>query len=274
MKVPDFDETQLEEICNVLGDTDTGLTGSEIGKILRKLAIQDREPSMTKRVRLFDALSARQRRDGCGNNVVAFIHEAMNPVRYRGAHDYFETKRRELNEVLAFAGYSLGEDGRLNRTQAVKTLGEAQERANRLRAELTRRSVHPDVLRFCQAELLQDNFFHAVFEATKSVADKIRQKSGLTADGSQLVDQAFGLGKTAHPLLAINTLQSEPERSEHTGFMNLLKGMFGAFRNVTAHAPKITWPISEQDALDLMSLASLLHRRLDSAVRTPYGGIP
>ena len=35
-----------------------------------------------------------------------------------------------------------------------------------------------------------------------------------------------------------------------------------------AHAPKIHWPINEQDALDILTLASLLHRRLDSAVRT------
>jgi uncharacterized protein (TIGR02391 family) len=48
-----------------------------------------------------------------------------------------------------------------------------------------------------------------------------------------------------------------------------MKGMFGAFRNVTAHAPKICWNVTEQDALDLLTIASLVHRRLDSAVRTP-----
>jgi uncharacterized protein (TIGR02391 family) len=51
--------------------------------------------------------------------------------------------------------------------------------------------------------------------------------------------------------------------------MNLMKGMFGAFRNVTAHAPRISWEITEQDALDLLTIASLLHRRLDAAIRTP-----
>jgi hypothetical protein len=45
--------------------------------------------------------------------------------------------------------------------------------------------------------------------------------------------------------------------------------MFGTFRNVTAHAPKITWPINEQDALDLLSLVSYLHRRLDAAAQVP-----
>lgn len=53
----------------------------------------------------------------------------------------------------------------------------------------------------------------------------------------------------------------------------LTKGMFGTFRNTTAHAPKVSWPIGLDDALDLLTLASLLHRRLDSAHVTPAAPI-
>jgi uncharacterized protein (TIGR02391 family) len=266
--IPTFNEIVLQRICDVLADTESGLTGSEIGRYLGKLGIEDPFPNLTKRHRLFEALTKKQRRDNCANLIIAFICEAMHPVRHTGSGDYFETKRRELNEILAFSGYQLREDGKVQTVEKVSTLSEAEERAGRLRAELRRRGVHADVLAFCRAELLQNNYFHAVFEATKSVAEKIRQTSGITGDGSELVDQAFGLGKTGIPIVAFNTLQTDTERSEHTGLMNLIKGMFGAFRNVTAHAPKISWPITEQDALDLLSIASLLHRRLDTAVRT------
>lgn len=267
--IPSFGDAHLQRICDILADTSTGLTGSEIGRLLEQLKIADPRPGDTKRHRLFAALEARQDQDRCGNNVAAFIQAAMEPVRYTNNTPVFEERRAELGQVLAFCGYSLGEDGKLSTATAVSTLSAAEERAGRLRAELRRRSVHPDVLAFCRAELLQSNYFHAVFEATKSVADKIRAKSGRTGDGSELVDQAFGMGKAGMPFLAFNSLQSETERSEHKGLMNLMKGMFGAFRNVTAHAPKIAWPISEQDALDLLTIASLLHRRLDAAIRTP-----
>jgi len=267
--VESFNEAHLERICDVLADTSTGLTGAEIGRILRDLSIEDPQPTITKRHRLYEALLARQRRDNCGNAVAAFIHRAMDPVRYTNSADYYESKRQELNQVLAFAGYTLGEDGKLKRQAAARTLTEAEERAGRLKAELRRRGVHADVLTFCRSEFLQQNYFHAVFEATKSVADKVRAKSGLSGDGAELIDQVFGSGKAGMPFLAFNTLQSETERSEHSGLMNLMKGMFGAFRNVTAHAPKVSWPITEQDALDLLTIASLLHRRLDGAVRTP-----
>ncbi len=267
-KIPKFEEVNLRAICNILGDTSSGLTGSEIGQLLQICDIEDPHPSQTKRYRLFEALNRQQRQDDCGNNVVAFIYAAMNPVRYISERELFESRRSQLNQVLSFCGLSLGEDGKLREITASRTLSEAQKRASRLHRELLNRNVHPDVLRFCRAELLQDNYFHAVFEATKSVADKIREKSGLTTDGARLVDEAFGLGASNRPILAFNTLQTETEISEHRGLMNLLKGLFGTFRNTTAHAPKIKWTIKEQDAFDMLTFTSLLHRRLDEAVRT------
>jgi uncharacterized protein (TIGR02391 family) len=266
-KIPVFNETNLRAICDILGDTSSGLTGREIGQLLQACGVDDPLPGQTKRQRLFEALYQRQHRDNCGNLVIAFVHAAMNPVRYVSVPQLFEDRRSQLNQVLSFSGFALGNDGKLQLIRAVSTLTEAQERAGHLHKELLSRKVHPDVLRFCQAELLQENYFHAVFEVTKSVADKIRERSSLTGDGSSLVDEAFGLGKSGIPILAFNSLQTETEHSEHTGLMNLMKGLFGTFRNTTAHVPKIKWGIEEQDALDMLSLASLLHRRLDHTIR-------
>lgn len=267
--IPEFDLSALERICDVLADTSTGVTGSEMAKLLAQLGIADPLPGMTKRVRLFEALKQRQQRDRCGNHVVAMIQEAMKPVRHTGSANWFDAKRDELNKVLAFAGYELGEDGLLKTRTAARTINEAEQRANRLRAALERRGVHGDVLRFCRAELLQDNYFHAVLEATKSLSDKLRARTGLPGDGAELADQALSLGKTGMPFLAFNSLQTESEQSEQKGLLNLMKGLFGTFRNPTAHAPKVSWAMTEQDALDLLTMASFLHRRLDSAARTP-----
>ena len=51
------------------------------------------------------------------------------------------------------------------------------------------------------------------------------------------------------------------------GFANLLIGLFGAVRNPLAHAPKTNWPMSEQDALDILTLVSLIHRKLDGTTK-------
>lgn len=266
--IPCIDETHLEAICEVLGATEGGLTGSEIGRYLREFGIEDPEPNNTKRIRLFAALRARQRRDGCSNNALAFIKKVMNPVLYHSSASGHADFRSRLNRPLAFAGYQVSENGEIVPVTPARTVTEAEQRADRLQSELQRRRVHPDVLKFCRAELLQENYFHAVLEATKSVSEKLRQKSGLTGDAGELATQALSLGKTGIPFLAFNALANDTEKSEQTGLMNLFVGTFGAFRNVTAHGPKILWRMTEEDALDLLTLISLLHRRLDTAVAT------
>ncbi len=75
-----------------------------------------------------------------------------------------------------------------------------------------------------------------------------------------MIDTAFSM---KNPLIKINSLSNETEESEHKGFANLIKGVFGMFRNTTAHAPKIIWEINERDALDIMSTISLIHRKLE-----------
>lgn len=257
----------LESICIVLGGQNTG---SQIENYLRQCGLPDVDPMNTKWKRLFNAFITYQNQSQDSNKILTFIQKILSPIRYADNNDQFETKRKELNARLLFIGLELLDNGKFRRVLEAKTIPEAQKRANLLLSKLKDRQVHSDVLAFCKAELLQDNYFHAVFEATKSVADKIRDKSGLKTDGSPLVDEAFGLGQTKTPKLAFNSLQSESEESEHKGFINLVKGLFGMFRNTTAHAPKIKWIINEQDALDCLTLASMLHRVLDKCFRTGY----
>jgi uncharacterized protein (TIGR02391 family) len=266
--IPKISTEILRSLCDIIGNTETGLSGSDITRTLADCGIFDPNPGITKRHRLFDALNQRQESDSSANHVINYILIVMKPVRYLSAKTLFTERRTRINEVFAFIGLSIEEDGSLCQGKSVRTIDEAQARAGRLRKKLMDRDVHPDVLKFCNAELLQENYFHAVFEATKSVADKIREKTGLTFDGADLVDKAFGLGQTNTPKLAFNTLQTESEQSEHKGFSNLLKGMFGMFRNVTAHSPKIKWTINEEDAMDSLTLASFLHRKLDKCVPT------
>ena len=111
--IPEFGEARLQRVCDILADTSAGLTESEIARLLRQVGIADPEPSATKRHRLFAALKARQSQDRCGNNVASFIQAAMEPVRYTSNRAAFDSRYYELNQALAFCGYSLGEHGKL-----------------------------------------------------------------------------------------------------------------------------------------------------------------
>lgn len=257
----------LESICMVLGGQNTG---TQIGNYLAQIGLADIDPTNTKWRRLFNAFAKYQHENQESNKILVFIQKTLSPVRYAGDHEQFELHRIDINKRLLFIGFELLESGKFRKVIEAKTIPEAQQRADKLKSKLKDRLVHPDVLLFCKAELLQDNYFHAVFESAKSVADKIREKSELTMDGTELVDKAFGLGQHKTPKLAFNRLKTESEESEHKGFMHLVKGLFGMFRNTTAHTPKIKWVIEEQDALDSLTLSSMLHRTLDKCVKTGH----
>jgi len=265
MVIKRFDVGVMESLAKTLGDTAQGFKGSEIGKLLQECKFPDPDANGTKWKRLYKAFCVKQEQDKCANNICVFIESAMSPARHINNLDWYLGTKYSLNQILSFEGLELGENGKLKTSNRVSTISEAYARASKLKESLLVRKVHPDILMFCREELLVDNYFHTVFEATKSVAEKIRKKTGLNSDGSALVDEAFAF-KGVIPHLALSSLQSESEQSEQKGFMNLLKGLFGTFRNTTAHAPKITWSISEQDALDILSMISLVHRRLDEAV--------
>jgi len=262
-----FPQEQIEQISKVLGATSMGLKGSEIGHLLKSCGISDVDPKNTKWKRLYNALVEEQNKKQYGNHIIGFIHHAMKPARYTSSEDTFQWRREHLNMALSFIGLNVGEDGKIRRTERVSNISDAKKKANRLKAELEKRNVHPDVLKFCKAELVVDNYFHSVLEAVKSIAEKIRTKSQLTCDGVKLIQDAFSLGQSETPLLAINGLQTKTEKGEQKAFVNLLIGVFGMFRNPTAHEPKIQWVIDENDALDILTLASMIHRKLDIAYR-------
>jgi hypothetical protein len=158
-----FLQAELEAIAGALGDTDAGLKGNEIEMLIARCEMIDPGP-ITKRTRVYNAFAESQNRTGDRTRVLGFIRHAMKPARYVREPDRFEPMRTNLNFALAFAGLVVTEGGEIQAVTVATTLPEAQRRANELRSDLETRGVHADVLAFCRAELVADDYFHAVQE--------------------------------------------------------------------------------------------------------------
>jgi uncharacterized protein (TIGR02391 family) len=268
-KFPPWEASIVEGVADGLGETSSGLTGTEIGTLLAMFKIKDEIPGGTKRYRLRVALHNRQVKDKASNCVIRFIVEAMSPVRYRSDPALFTFRQDALNEVLVHVGLRVNDAGKVARGVKANTLSEAAKHAGTLRTELRRRGAHPEVLRYCTTEVLQRDWFHASLEAVKSVPDRLRAMTGAQGDGAPLFDDVLGLGTQNMPKVRINSLGSVSEQDEQKGFLNLCKGMFGMFRNPVAHDPRIARTVSDDELLELFMVVSMIHRRLDIATVRP-----
>lgn len=253
----------LKAIADVLAVTSDGLTGREIGDLLLRLRMEDPIPTATKRERLAEAFVARQNKDESSKRIITFIVTAMEPVRYRTQPELFTSRQDRLNEHLAFVGLRVNDEGRVAKGAVARTLDEASRLATSIRDELRRRKCHPEVLRYCSVEVLKKAHFHACLEATKSIFDRLRSLTSASGDGAALVDAALALGKSGVPMLAINSLRTQTEKDEQTGLANLVKGLNGLYRNPTAHDPRLNRTITEAELLDVLTMVSMVHRRLD-----------
>jgi uncharacterized protein (TIGR02391 family) len=264
--VPMFQEELIEPIARLIGDF---TTGDSIDKMLTYFKLGDDSKQSTKWRRLDYIFKELQKNDKCANRIIEIISSLLAPARFVGKNEYFENVRSQLNNILAFSGLEYGKDGKFYRREIANTLDEAESRLQTMNAKLKGRLIHSEVSKYCKKELLQDNYFHAVFEAVKGLAQRIRDMSGVNEDGATLIDCVFSIGS---PLLAFNSLRTKSEKSEFIGFATLLKGCFMAIRNPLAHEPKLFWK-GEDDAVDYLTFISLLHRKLDECVPTRISSI-
>lgn len=254
-----FTPAVLQSICNIIAEY---ITQEQITFFLNQAMIDDTFIGQSKPKRLFGACWNKQVKTRTRTNTLQLIRLVIDPALFISKLDRHSQFRIELNQGLAFAGLEIDEAGAIKKIEKISTLKESEKRARELRLNLESRGVHPEVLRFCKSELLESNYFHAVQEACKSTADRLRKLTKITEDGSALVDKTI-CGE--FPIVRINNFQTLSEKSEQSGFGNLTKGLMGMFRNVTTHEARLNWTMTQSDAEDLMFLASFVHKKLDNA---------
>lgn len=215
---------------------------------------------------IYNPFSKSQKETGSPDKILAVVQFLLDPKRFANRRGEFERHRRKLNNVLMMVGLQFCKDGKIIEVEIAATLDEVEERMNAADTKLN--VLHEEVEKYCEEELKQENYVHAAFEATKGLSQRIRELSGAKGDGAKLIDTVFS---EKNPLLKINKLETDTDRSEHFGFAMLLKGCIATLRNPIAHAPKILWK-DKDDAADYLSFISLLHRKLDKATRTKPKG--
>ena len=266
MTLQQLTPNQIEQIARIIGDTSTGFTGSELGHLLAQCRMNDPDPGLTKWKRLYNAFCVAINERGSTNIVFQFIQYCMEPAQGLNDPERYGWMRFKLNQVLMLVGVEIRDDGQFYPVSKAQGLGEVQRRTKALREKLTNYGAHPEVLKCCRDELLEQDYFHAVQEAAKSLCNRVRAISGLTTDGVNLFNTAFAVG---NPYIAFNSLRTISEQNQQNGLKEMLCGVIHMVRNVTAHELRIHWDVNEKDAVDILAQISYLHKLLDVCIAVP-----
>lgn len=263
MEFPILSQAELQAIAKALGDTNFGFTGTDIGQLLPQYGFVDTDPTITKYKRLYNSFCERCNKEHSFNCVYMFIQNCMDPARGINSDELYEKRRLEVNKILMFKGIEVRDDGKFYRIEKAERLSEVKRRTNDLKQKLYAYGAHPRVMACCKEELLAEDYFHAVQEAAKSICDRVREMSGLTLDGNELIQTAFSI-KT--PNLVLNSLRTSSEQNQQNGFKEIILGIIHMVRNVTAHELRIRWDINERDAVEVLQQTSFVHRYLDECI--------
>jgi len=121
-RIPTIPSEVLENICRIIANTDTGLSGTEISRLLAESLIQDTDPTITKWKRLFNAFANYQNKQKCSNNILTFLSKAMQPVKYVDNPELFQHRLLEINKRLRFVGLEMSENAKYRKIDKSSTI--------------------------------------------------------------------------------------------------------------------------------------------------------
>lgn len=160
-----MNENQLRPICEVLAQM---TTGSNISYMLLSLGIScDLDDNATKWRRIYNAIVINWNKFHTNDMLIKIIEWIMSPALYIDKQERFNEGRDALNQRLSFLGLELLSNGKIQSRPVATTLDEANQTINKLKRDLQRFDIHPQILTFCRPEIINEDLFHLIFEASK-----------------------------------------------------------------------------------------------------------
>ena len=258
-----FPTPALDKLGKAIGNEN--ITGSQIDRCFKELKISDTSKETTKWKRLSATFKKYQNKTNTSARTFAIVEYLMNPVNFLDKTEAYHNQLAEINKVLRMQGYEINLSGKIERAEKITSIDEVSSRYDSLIQKLSQRGIHPDVLKYCKKELLEENYFHGVLEAAKSLSDRVRALSDVDKDGSELFNTVFS---TKTPILQINDLSTDSLRNQQNGLKEMLHGITHYVRNVNAHEPRAKWIIEEHEAISILETISFLHSMLDCCVKS------
>ena len=142
----------------------------------------------------------------------------------------------------------------VSRSQSVFRDSQAQSLVNQFDEMVTSQ----DLVDATRQLFVDGHYSNAVEDAFKYLNNAVKEKSGLAADGASLMTSVFSANA---PILNFNSFQTQSERDEQLGYMQIFAGVMSGIRNPRAHEHDIM--DDPETALEMLIIANHLMRKLE-----------
>lgn len=258
--MPSLNVQDIELISKILCEE---ITGSQITTMLTTLRLPIGDTTQTKWRRLSEILINACYQRKSLRPIFDSVEYVCLPSKYIDNPNDWSNLLRNINKVLIFKGFEINDAGKVVIIQKVTSFKDAQLRLKSLKERMKDLDIHPLVLKYCSEELLKENYFHAILEASKGIFFRIREMSGSTLDSGKLIEECFNK-KDPTIIINGNKIQSDGELSAYQGLKHLLLSIAQLYRNTNAHSLKLYNPNDINDAVTALTLMSLAHNLLDN----------
>lgn len=125
-------------------------------------------------------------------------------------------------------------------------------------------TLHPVIVSVAKSRFDSGHYADAVEASYKEInsriKEEVRQRTGKTYDGANLMNQAFSVN---NPIIVLEDLESEDGQNVQNGYMMMFSGAMIAIRNPKAHSNN---SIEPDEAMPLIQIASHLFSKFDAAI--------
>lgn len=261
-QLPDPDEDDgriitgltLEEIARSIGDT---YTAAQLPRYLREsgLPAEALPPSVPgdKWQYVFDVLSALHEGGSAARRSLREFIGGWLDGRYH-APPLAEVRKRIVS-LLGQQGWYIC-DGRLVTGERIHV---EPGTVTPLGRDARLAALHAEIRQVTE-RFIEEHLDVAIFEAFKSINNRVKRMTGLDLDGSKLMTAAFS---GTSPQIRFADISSETGRNIQQGLHFLFLGAVQGIRNPDAHEQ--FKPLDDEEGLEVLAFASMLMRRLDHA---------
>lgn len=166
--------------------------------------------------------------------------------------------RGDINECLLSCGVEIGEDCKARRIRrAGPPAGEA--------ALFDQRRYHKAVIEHARPGFLRKDYFSSVVEGCKVLEELVRERSGIDDYGASLMKRALG----DRGILEVDMadLTGRTRDGIRRGLGSMCEGIVSGVQNPASREYEQRFPISGEDALDILGVISYLCRQIEKMRR-------